>query len=88
MSIGRAGLLGAAVVIGTTMAAHAQLASYAPYAYHPPYPYHQAPAAPPSWSYNPYTSGLTACLNWTPGDSPCREGVQPSFGQPTYQPAR
>jgi len=43
-------------------------------------------AAPPaSWSYDPYTSGLTPCVNREPSDPPCSELVAPSFGQPNYR---
>jgi hypothetical protein len=88
MTIVRGTVIGAAVLLATTLAARAQAAPYPAYGYYPPYPYYSAPAAPPSWSYNPYTSGLAACTNWSPGDSPCRERMQPSFGQPNYGPVR
>jgi hypothetical protein len=48
-----------------------------------------APSTPQSWSYDPYTSGSTACpqLNW--GNSPpCRELLSPTAGQPNYNPTR
>jgi hypothetical protein len=55
-------LLGPVALLGVTVAAHAQ-PLYQPYAY--PYqvdPYYRVPpATPPSWSYDPYTSGMTAC---------------------------
>jgi len=53
------------------------------------YPAHPAPSTPQSWSYDPYTSGSTACpqLNW--GNSPpCRESLLPTAGQPNYRPTR
>lgn len=48
------------------------------------YPNNPPPAAPTSWSYNPYTSGLTRCLNRTRGDEPCSETTAPTAGQPNY----
>jgi hypothetical protein len=81
-------VIGAAVLIGTTIAANAQRVPYPPYAYYPPYPIYQAPATAPSWSYDPYTSGLGACPQWLPGDSPCREQMPPTYGQPNYSPVR
>jgi hypothetical protein len=55
-----------------------------------PYPYYrppQAPATPPSWSYNPYTSGMAPCPQGLPGDlERCREQMPPSYGQPNYWP--
>ena len=88
MTIGRSAVFGAAVLIGAAVAAQAQPAVYPPYAYYPPYVFYDAPTVPPAWNYNPYTSGLGPCPNWTPGDLPCRERMQPSFGQPSYQPVR
>jgi hypothetical protein len=88
MTMGRYAAIGAAVLLASTIGAQAQPGPYPPYAYYPPYPYYHAPASPPSWSYDPYTSGLGACPNWTPGDSPCRERMQPTFGQPNYRPVR
>jgi hypothetical protein len=87
MTIVRGGVLGAAVFV-TTIVAQAQPVPYPGYGYYPSYPYYQAPTAAPSWSYDPYTNGLAACTHWTPGDSPCREQIQPSFGRPNFQPAR
>jgi hypothetical protein len=90
MRIGKSTVFGAAMLIGTAIAAQAQQAAYPPYAYYPygQGGYYQAPAMPPAWNYNPYTSGLGACLNWLPGDLPCRERTLPTFGQPNYQPIR
>ena len=53
------------------------------------YPAHPAPSTPKSWSYDPYTSGSTACpqVNW--GNSPpCSEILLPTAGQPNYRPTR
>lgn len=53
------------------------------------YPAHPAPSTPQSWSYDPYTSGSTACpqVNW--GNSPpCSEILLPTAGQPNYRPTR
>ena len=48
------------------------------------YPNNPPPAAPTSWSYNPYTSGLSKCLNRIRGDDPCSETTAPTAGQPNY----
>ena len=48
------------------------------------YPNNPPPAAPTSWSYNPYTSGLTRCLNRGRGDDSCSETTAPTAGQPNY----
>jgi hypothetical protein len=81
----------AAFVIGSMLAATAE-AQYAPpppvvYAY--PFlpsvtvnPY--VPTTPPSWSYDPYTSGLGPCPQRFPGDPPCKETMHPTYGQPSY----
>jgi len=80
-------LLAVMALAGATAVAEAQ----APYPMQ--YPNYQAPApiptTPPTWSYDPYTSGLTACpqSNW--GNSPqCRETLVPTYGQPNYSPPR
>lgn len=42
---------------------------------------------PPSWSYDPYTSGLGPCPQRTPSDlQTCRETMPPTYGQPDYRP--
>jgi hypothetical protein len=62
--------------------AHAQ---YAPY--QTPYPTSPARALPPSWSYDPYTSGQTSCPQKRPGDTqPCSQIMPPTYGQPSYWP--
>jgi len=48
------------------------------------YPDNPAPAAPASWSYNPYTSGMTSCPQRARGDGPCSERIVPTAGQPNY----
>jgi hypothetical protein len=48
------------------------------------YPNNPPPAAPTSWSYNPYTSGLSSCLNRGRGDDRCSETTAPTAGQPNY----
>src|SRR4026209_795198 len=47
-------------------------------------PYNPAPAAPASWSYNPYTSGMTSCPQRARGDEPCSDRIAPTAGQPNY----
>lgn len=69
-------------------------AQYAPYAYPPPAPAYAQPispaqAYPPSWSYDPYTSGQAPCPQKRPGDTqPCSEIMPPTYGQPSYWPMR
>ena len=62
---------------------------YVPYLY-PTLPsvtaYPSVPTTPPEWSYDPYTSGLSPCPQRLPGDEPCRDTMQPSYGQPSYWP--
>jgi hypothetical protein len=53
------------------------------------YPAHPAPSTPQSWSYDPYTSGSTACPQFNWGNiPPCREILLPTAGQPDYRPTR
>jgi hypothetical protein len=79
-------LLGALFLAGTTLAANAQ-------GYYPTYPNNPAPPTltrtPPSWSYDPYTSGMTACPQKGPWDNqPCSQIMPPTYGQPSYWPTR
>lgn len=78
----RAMLLAAAVLLWAMAAAQAQVP------YPPPAPWAYAPpAAPSSWSYDPYTSGMTACVQANRGNSPpCKYFMQPTYGQPNYWP--
>ena len=72
-------LLGAVCLIGSALAAAAQ-----PY-YYQPYPAYQPPATPPSWSYDPYTSGQGPCPQRMPGDlTTCQQNMPPTYGQPSY----
>ena len=48
------------------------------------YPANPAPAAPASWSYNPYTSGLGPCPQRARGDDRCEDKIAPTAGQPNY----
>ena len=82
-------LLAAALLAATTLAAAAQ----APYAPPAPNPYappiSPAQALPPSWSYDPYTSGQTPCPQKRPGDlQSCSQMMPPSYGQPSYWSTR
>jgi hypothetical protein len=85
-------LIGAVCLVGTTCLAHAQ-APYQPQPYgqlaqRPPVQpaYTPTPAIPPSWSYDPYTSGLSVCPQHDPRDSiSCREQMPPTYGQPDYR---
>lgn len=64
------------------------VASAQPFGYQP-YPAYRPPPTPPSWSYDPYTSGQTACPQKRPGDTqPCQEIMPPTYGQPSYWPQR
>ena len=90
MSATKYPLFGAALLVATTLAAAAQT-PYPPYGYYPPNPmfqpspYSGAPSTPSAWSYDPYTSGLTACPQRYRGEPPCSETMPPSFGQPNYR---
>ncbi len=76
----KSALLAAALCVSAAFAADAQ-------PQYPAYAYGQAPVPPPSWSYNPYTSGSTACPQWHPGDpTGCRDQMPPSYGPPGYWP--
>jgi hypothetical protein len=83
-------LLAAAMLAATTLSAAAQYAyPYPPPGYAPAYPatpaISPAQAAPPSWSYDPYTSGQTACPQKRPGDlQSCSQMMPPTYGQPSY----
>jgi hypothetical protein len=48
------------------------------------YPYNPPPAAPPSWSYSPYTSGMGPCPQRDRGDDRCADRITPTAGQPNY----
>jgi hypothetical protein len=83
-------LLAALFLGATTLAVGAQ----SPVPRYPP-PYAPAPAIspaqvyPPSWSFDPYTSGQTACPQKRPGDTePCSQIMPPTYGQPSYWPVR
>lgn len=50
-------------------------------------PYQQPAQTPPSWSYDPYTSGLGPCPQKGPWDTqPCSQIMPPTYGQPSYWP--
>lgn len=77
-------LLLAGIVLLATAAAAAAQVPYQP----PPAASYQAPATPQSWSYDPYTSGLGPCVQANWGNSPpCRDFMEPTYGQPNYWPA-
>lgn len=90
MALAKSIVLGAAILTGAAVAATEAMAQYPLYAQS--YPYYQAPVPvpmpPPAWNYDPYTTGMTACTNWWPGDPPCRETTHPSYGQPQFMPPR
>ena len=70
-------LLAAGFLMTATFAANAQ-------PQYQPYPYNPTTASPPSWSYDPYTSGLGPCPQRRTSDPPCRETMEPTYGQPSY----
>jgi len=75
-------LLAAALVAGASAVAAAQEPYATPYP-----PGYQVSATPPSWSYDPYTSGIGACVQANWGNSPpCRDFMEPTYGQPNYWP--
>jgi hypothetical protein len=85
-------LLAAACLAATALAANAQ-APYAAKPYAAPYgyapPVSPARAYPPSWSYDPYTSGRGPCPQKLPGDlTTCQQNMPPTYGQPSYWPNR
>lgn len=61
-------------------------AQYPAYPYFPGYAYSAPAPTPPSWNYDPYTSGLTPCPQWVPGLTDSCRNLVPSYGQPNYRP--
>lgn len=79
-------LLLAGVVLAATAAAAAAQAPYQP---PPPAAAYQVPVTPPASSYDPYTSGMGACVQANWGNSPpCKDFMEPTYGQPNYWPYR
>ena len=74
-------VLGAICLAGATLSASAQ-----PYYAQPAYPYYAPRAStPPSWSYDPYTSGSAPCPQGIHGDlQTCAQKMPPTYGQPNY----
>lgn len=62
-----------------------QMPFYSTPLYYAP-PYYGIWNRPPSWSYDPYTSGLGPCPQRRPSDPPCKDTIAPTFGQPSYWP--
>ena len=86
MRLGKTVLVGTALLAATGFGASAQAPQWPIVG---AYPANPAPSTPQSWSYDPYTTGSTACpqVNW--GNSPpCRELLSPTAGQPNYNPTR
>lgn len=89
---------GSVMVLGVSAAlCSAAKAQYSSYQQHYPagpqyqgypnvqaYPNNPAPAAPASWSYNPYTSGMGPCPQRARGDDRCEDRIAPTAGQPNY----
>jgi hypothetical protein len=87
MALTRSMVGGAAILVAVAVAAAAQPVQPTPFPYNwlfGPYQYAYTSPAPLSWYYNPYTSGLGPCPQRFPGDPPCSDMIQPSFGQPSY----
>ena len=87
MALTRSIVAGAAILAVATITAGAQPIEPTPPPWNwvfGPYQYAYTPTAPQSWYYNPYTSGLGPCPQRRPGDPPCSETIQPSYGQPSY----
>jgi hypothetical protein len=68
-------------------------AQYAPYPYPPasaqPAPVSPAQVYPPSWSYDPYTSGQAPCPQGIPNEMrKCQDRMPPTYGQPSFWPQR
>jgi hypothetical protein len=75
-------ILGSAVLaIGLVAGAQAQ------YPYQAQAQYSQPAPRPPSWSYDPYTSGLGPCPQKDHRDlTSCSQIMPPTYGQPSYWP--
>jgi len=73
------------LIIATMLMAGASTLAEAQQPY-PPYPYYQPQHPPPSWYYNPYTSGLGPCPQRGRGDTACQYRIDPSYGQPSFWP--
>jgi hypothetical protein len=78
----------AAILVGANVAyaqqPYAAYPQFQPYPSIQYYPYNPPPATPPSWSYDPYTSGLGPCPQRARGDDRCAERIDPTAGQPNY----
>ena len=79
-------ILGSALlVVGLTAGALAQ--QYPQQAHYQVAPYQSPPPRPPSWSYDPYTSGLGPCTQKDHKDlTSCSQLMPPTYGQPSYWP--
>jgi hypothetical protein len=83
----RSMLFGALIATAAALPAGAQTVEPTPFPYNwlfGPYQYAYTPTAPPSWYYDPYTSGLGPCPQRYPSDPSCREMMPPSYGQPSF----
>jgi hypothetical protein len=77
------------MVLGVLWVAATPLAAAAQPQYPPPLYNSAPPATPPSWSYDPYTSGQAPCPQRLPGDlTTCQQNMPPTYGQPSYWPTR
>jgi hypothetical protein len=77
-------MLNKSLIVGAFLTAGMVSAANAQQAYPAYYPYYQAQRTPPSWSYDPYTSGLGPCPQRFPSDPPCRYTMSPTYGQPNF----
>jgi len=94
MAFGKSLVFAAIMLGGASVSASAQY-YYPPgpgYPYPPAPPYqaqYQAPRTPPSWSYDPYTSGQAPCTQGINGDGQtCAQKMPPTYGQPSYWSTR
>jgi hypothetical protein len=78
--LAKAMLIATGVVLGLTHLAGAQTPIQTPYP-----PWYQVQNTPLAWSYDPYPSGIGTCVQSNWGNSPpCRETIEPTYGQPNY----
>ncbi len=84
MRVSTAIIGGAVIVAMTAFAGYAGAQYRYPDGAYPGYAYSQS--TPPSWSFDPYTSGLGPCPQRGRKDPPCRDTMFPTYGQPSYWP--
>jgi hypothetical protein len=79
-------LILASAVLAVGLTAGAQAQQYPYQAQYQAAPYQPPPPRPPSWSYDPYTSGLGPCTQKDHWDlQSCGQLMPPTYGQPSYR---